>query len=233
MARLTASALLEVWERGRSLHPIDRALCLVAAAAPELPPGETASLSLGERDARLLALREATFGRELPALADCPGCGERLEFDLSGADLRAGRPGAAGDLEHEGHRFGLRPLNSHDLAAVAGASSESEARVQLATRALLAANGIEMTPELVDALSWRLSEIDPQAEMLLALSCPECAHQWQLSFDIGAYLWREIEAEAQRLLMEVHTLARAYGWREVDILAMSATRRRAYVELVG
>src|SRR6266851_9332143 len=156
MARLTASALLEVWERGRSLHPIDRALRLVAAAAPELPPDEIASLSLGERDARLLALREATFGGELPALADCPGCGERLEFDLSGGDLRAGRPLATGELEHEGRRLRLRALNSHDLAAAAGASSANEARVRLASRCLLDANDVELTDELVDALSSRL-----------------------------------------------------------------------------
>lgn len=233
MARLTASTLLEVWERGRSLHPIDRALRLVAAALPELPPSGLASMRLGERDAWLLALREETFGRRLATVAGCPCCGERLEFDLSTADLRAGAPLATGELEHEGLSVRIRALNSHDLAAVAGASSADEARLLLAGRCLLDAEGIEMTEELVEALSERLGEIDPQAETLLDLSCPACGAEWQLPFDIGSFLWRELSAEAQRLLAEVHTLARAYGWREADILAMSATRRRAYVELVG
>jgi hypothetical protein len=31
----------------------------------------------------------------------------------------------------------------------------------------------------------------------------------------------------------VDALARAYGWRESDILALSAPRRRAYLELTG
>jgi hypothetical protein len=30
----------------------------------------------------------------------------------------------------------------------------------------------------------------------------------------------------------VHLLARAYGWRETDILALSARRRQSYIELI-
>jgi hypothetical protein len=37
----------------------------------------------------------------------------------------------------------------------------------------------------------------------------------------------------RRLLREVHTLALAYGWREADILNMSARRRRFYLEMAG
>ena len=34
-------------------------------------------------------------------------------------------------------------------------------------------------------------------------------------------------------LAEVHALAAAYGWTEAEVLALSAARRRAYLELVG
>src|SRR5262249_17949821 len=159
---------------------------------------------------------------------DCPGCGERLEFDLSTADLRSPAPLPMGELEHEGRIVRFRALNSHDLAAVAGAASVGQARWLLADRCLIDGAGIELTDELVEALAPRFAGADPMAETLLALPCPACAHEWQLPLDIEAYLWREIAAEARRLLLEVHTLARAYGWREADILAMSATRRRAY-----
>jgi len=54
-----------------------------------------------------------------------------------------------------------------------------------------------------------------------------------MTFDILTYLWSEIEDWAQRLLLEVHTLALAYGWSERDILAMSPRRRRLYLEMVG
>ena len=44
--------------------------------------------------------------------------------------------------------------------------------------------------------------------------------------------WTVVEAHARRLLGEVHRLARAYGWREHDVLALGAARRAAYLELV-
>jgi len=46
------------------------------------------------------------------------------------------------------------------------------------------------------------------------------------------FFWAELAAEAKRLLREVDALARAYGWREADILALSSQRRHAYLELV-
>jgi hypothetical protein len=67
--------------------------------------------------------------------------------------------------------------------------------------------------------------------MLLDFICPVCGHAGQTLFDIAGYLWEEIRTQAQRLLHEVHALARAYGWREGDILALSAARRRAYLEM--
>jgi hypothetical protein len=76
-----------------------------------------------------------------------------------------------------------------------------------------------------------MAEADPQADVQLNLSCPQCAAAWSAPFDIEAFLWTEIAAWAGRTLQEVHGLARAYGWREQDILSLSATRRRIYLEM--
>jgi len=67
----------------------------------------------------------------------------------------------------------------------------------------------------------------------LDLACPSCGHLGQAIFDISAIFWAEISAQARRLLREIHLLASAYGWREADILAMSARRRQAYLEMIG
>ena len=74
---------------------------------------------------------------------------------------------------------------------------------------------------------------DPQAEVLLDLDCPACNHRWQILFDIASFFYAEVSAYAKRLLREVHTLARRYGWREADILSMSTARRQFYIELPG
>src|SRR5918912_1469103 len=50
LAPVSAHGLLGVWERGRGRHPVDQALLLIAAADPDAPAEELASLSLGERD---------------------------------------------------------------------------------------------------------------------------------------------------------------------------------------
>jgi hypothetical protein len=52
-------------------------------------------------------------------------------------------------------------------------------------------------------------------------------------FDIVSHLWTELDAWARRMLREVHALAATYGWSEAEILRMSATRRRAYLDLIG
>ena len=78
-----------------------------------------------------------------------------------------------------------------------------------------------------------MADADPQAQIKLALVCPGCSYAWHALFDVAAFLWSEVHAWAKRILYEVHTLARAYGWREADILAMSARRRQIYLDLVG
>ncbi len=238
MAALSAHALLDIWSYGRGLHPIDQALALLAAAEPNTPSTEHAALSLGERNARLIALREAIFGPRLAALATCPHCGERLEFTLSTTDLRdqAGSLSANADceIEIEGRRLRVRPLTSVDLASIAGCDDAELSRSILAARALRdEPESSGLSPEALDALGECLARCDPLAEALLDMVCSGCGYAWQLDFDIASFLWTELAAEARRLLQEVDVLARRYGWREADILALGAARRRLYLEIAG
>jgi hypothetical protein len=240
MRPLSAYDLLEVWEVGEDRHPLDRALILLAAAYPELTWEELAALSVGQRDGRLLTLRERALGPTLNGFAECPRCMERLEFDVAVADLRvAAEPEEeVGELVTDGLALQFRPPNSRDLAALTGCRDPSTARNLLVQRCVLEASrdGVpvahsELPTEAITRLAERMSECDPQAEVLLALRCPACEHAWQALFDIVAFFWAELAAQAKRLLGEVHTLARAYGWREADILGMSARRRQFYLEM--
>ena len=78
-----------------------------------------------------------------------------------------------------------------------------------------------------------MAEADPLADIQLDLTCPSCERRWRAVFDIVSFLWTEIEVWAWRTLSDVHTLARAYGWSERDILTLSPTRRQFYLEMVG
>jgi hypothetical protein len=85
--------------------------------------------------------------------------------------------------------------------------------------------------KIIGVLADALSRADPRADLQFALVCPSCAHEWSAPFDITTALWKELHAWAQRTLRDVHALARAYGWREADILALSPTRRQIYLEM--
>jgi hypothetical protein len=85
---------------------------------------------------------------------------------------------------------------------------------------------------VIDQVAEQMRSMDPQADIELALKCPGCEHAWTATFEILDYFWREIESWKQRILQEVHRLARAYGWGERDILQMSAWRRRSYLEMI-
>lgn len=243
MRPLSAAELLDIWDRGITQTSVERALTLLAAAHAESSVEALARLSIGRRDGLLLRLREWTFGPRFVSLASCPGCGERLELAFGVNDLRM-QAAAEADGELAVHvadyavRFRLP--NSLDLTVLGGGEDLTAVRRLLLKRCLLQiqCNGVE-TPsevlpvEVMDAIARCMAEADPQADVRLALICPRCGHRWQAAFDIGAFFWREIEAWAERTLREVHLLATRYGWRERDILAMSARRRQWYLNVVS
>ena len=90
----------------------------------------------------------------------------------------------------------------------------------------------DLAPELREALARDMAEADPRAEVDIDLACPACAHRWTMLFDVMAVLWADVTQKAKRLLQEVDALARAYGWSEATVLALSSQRRALYLEMV-
>jgi hypothetical protein len=235
---LTESDLLPIWERGEAGGPVEQAEALLAAALPEVGPDELDGLSIGQRDVALLTLHRLTFGPRVDGFVQCPECGEALEIGLGPDELgtlAAAEPSLGEqELVADGHRLRFRPLACGDLRAAAAAAGPDEARLALVRRCVLDPVDPATLPDgVVSVLAERLAECDPQADIGLPVTCPACEHAWRPVLDIAAFLWTEVSAEARRLLEEVHTLAASYGWREPEILALSARRRRFYLELVA
>jgi hypothetical protein len=220
---------------------VERALLLLSVCVEE-HAASLPTLSIGQRDAHLVALYQRLFGDTLNAFAECPACGERLEYSVATRDLDVTPSSADADLDLVSGelQIRLRFPNSLDLRALGGCSTVTAARRTLAERCVLEARtgGSSVPPEtlpdsVVDQIAARLGEADPQAETLIDLACTACLHQWQVVLDIERFLWQKVSALAKRLLREVHVLAQAYGWREADILALSAVRRQFYLEMAG
>ncbi|MBD2357566.1 phage baseplate protein [Tolypothrix sp. FACHB-123] len=244
MRPLTGEQILKIWEIGQNQHPIDRALTFLAFACPEKSPDELATLSIGQRDAHLLTLRELTFGSKMESYAECPKCGEKLEFTIGVADIRVAESLVTIQQEYNltsgEYQLQFRLPNSKDLAAVVGYQDLNMLRNLIGQRCILQIKreGVEINYRdlpavVITQLAESMAEYDAQAEILLNLICPACNHSWQVLFDIVAFFWSELNTQAKRLLREVHTLARYYGWREADILSMSNNRRNFYLDLVN
>ena len=229
MHALSNMALLELWERGRGASPIDRALLLLAAAVPGVDSAALARFSIPRRDAAVLALRRRALGPALPGVADCPACGERLEFDFDADTLLD----TAADTEPEPVRVGelrFRLPNSSDLAVAAAIADSQRATRQLLQRCCLdAGSGEAWSDDVLAQAEAALSAHAGAADTRFHFDCAACGVAWDAPFDICAYFWEEVEGRAQALLDDVHRLALAYGWDEQRILALSAARRDAYL----
>lgn len=242
MRALSAGELLGVWERGLAQSPAQRALILLAAGMCDLPLEELVKFTIGERDARLLALREDIFGPHLRSLTNCPACAERLEFQITTPDLLGANPSRSGDhlqVQAAEYEIEFRLPTCLDVASLDPAIGAAENREQLLRHCVLTARrgeseiGLADLPEeAVVALTERMAAADPQADLHLKLACPACQHTWQTPLDIVSYFWSEIQAWANRLLGEIHALASTYGWTEQEVLALSPWRRHAYLELI-
>ncbi|MBM4288194.1 MAG: phage baseplate protein [Deltaproteobacteria bacterium] len=243
MRILADAEILRLWEQGQSQHPLDRLLTILLAGLPGKSRQELADLSIGDRDRLLLDFRENHFGEMLQAYGVCPACRARLEFSLETAQLRLGempeRNGEEFSLTLSGCELTYRLPTSRDLAAAAALADLQEARELVLRRCLVGAsqNGTpssleDLPEEVVSDLIEALSRQDPQADISLAMHCPECGHLWEILFDIGLFVWTDLMLAARRLVREVHILASAYGWSEAEILSLPPARRQAYLDLV-
>jgi hypothetical protein len=241
MRALSHADCLALWERGQTLHPLDQGLLAVQAAFPESQRESVADWPLGRRNRALAQLRCACFGRWLRGWTACEQCGERLEFEVDGNALAAINVCSTDErIEVRGDVFRLP--TSRDLARIAGEHDSSAAAVHLLEQCMISSTSQDSgahrldeqrwTKEELDAIEERMTQADPLAEILLHFDCPICSHAFDLCLDIAAFLWAELEGRAKRLLRDVHTLASAYGWSEVEILSLSPARRDFYLAMV-
>lgn len=243
MRTLSSADILQTWEESELLSQAEKSLCLLTRIYPDMNIQELAELTLGERDALLLKLRQKTFGDNIEIYCQCVNCDESLELNLKGSDILIHKPDefqkrgtfTKGDLVISYHLpttldilKGQNVHNEEDAWQVVVKSCIEEISKN---DDLLDAN--DLSVELLEELSQKMGEEDPQAEVLFNMRCPKCKKETETIFDIGQYLETEIMFLAKQILTEVQTIAKFYGWSEERILAMSPKRRQFYLEALA
>jgi hypothetical protein len=238
---LTAAQLLELMDAGTGEDAAWRGR-LLGLAASELSGEELDQLSLGGRDAWILALRCSTLGDVLPARVNCPACGLMLTVKVPREEVTRQPPPleSIAPRVRVGHGSLFVEARSPDgtvLAAAARCPDVKSARLALIRGCVLDArrDGEPIDPatlddEALERIGEAILESDPQAESDVSMTCAACGHELTAVLDIAEFFWREITTTSVQLLDEVHELAIGYGWSEEQVLRLPSRRRRAYVE---
>jgi hypothetical protein len=236
---LLPTEILALWDMGPSPGSAAAALSLLGFARPDLTEEERRILPIGRRDRLIMDLRRRTLGPRLEARASCPACAEPLELPLSldELDLGAVPEGEGGEVVAiDDFTVRFRLPGTADVEAALGSRDPRRALIERCVTAVDRAGQRSTASEIpaaaLDAIAGRMADLDPQADVEIALACPACAHRWTASFDIASFFLRELDAWGARLLREVHTLAKVHGWSEAEILGMSARRRQGYLEMI-
>jgi hypothetical protein len=150
-------------------------------------------------------------------------------------DSSAAGPGSVVRVRQDGWDVEFRLPGVGDLAA---AARSGDPRAALLARCLVSAvrdgaavSGADLPAAVQHRIAEAVEAADPGADLTLNVACPECGQPTRAELDIASYLWTELDSWARDVLLDVHLLATAYGWSEPEILALSPTRRRYYLEL--
>ncbi|HZM83327.1 MAG TPA: hypothetical protein VFC19_47035 [Candidatus Limnocylindrales bacterium] len=229
MTAVAAQDILAAWERlcllPRTTHWDARNSALLDAL------GVTAARdTAGARQAALLELHASNFGDRLDGVAVCPGCGTEVELNVPVAELVSGMPSPepVEPFDVDGVTVRWRLPGGADLALSARCADPAQGAVLLLERI----SGAGLSGPVRAALAQRVAAADPFADITFDFACPDCETTWESPLDVGDFVWARLRSTARRLLGEVDELARAYGWSEGQVLALSQQRRNSYLELV-
>ncbi|HEV2098273.1 MAG TPA: hypothetical protein VGR45_05035 [Stellaceae bacterium] len=240
-------------EEGAALAPAARASALLTRCLDRLGPctavtlDNVRALTVGDRDALLLHLRRLTFGDRMILELVCPNpdCSERMDLDLRVSELLV-PPYAEPAETHETTlgspdaqyrvRFRLPTAGDQELAA-AHIADEAAAGMSILRRCVLAVSEVasgaeigELPANITADLSARMAALDPQAELILNLICPDCGGSLRSELDIADFLFTELADRRRELYRQVHRLAFHYHWSEDAILGMGQSRRLLYLD---
>ena len=258
--QLGAEALLRLWECGLGQPPGARDDALLRASSEDIEPAPTMGECNGRLVALHADLfgRELELISHCPACgtvvqftADCVSLAAQMRPSSDNTEPHR--------LEAHGHVIEFRLPNSADIASASATVTTTTARIATLandedtftdaytdafTQALLDRCVLSCTLDgasvpthavpapVLDELSQHMETLDPGASVSFALACPQCATRWQAPLAIGELVWQKVRAAAERVLLDIDVLARAYGWTERAVLRLNPLRRAAYLQMV-
>ncbi len=218
------------------------AMCLLDRIIQNHPGNESAvsasgSISIADRDQILLAVYLNTYGTKVETTATCSLCNCPFDIGFSLTEL-------ADELVHvnpaglneadpsfpfktsNGMKFRL-PAGEDELA-VMGMNPEAAERA-LFKRCM----PVDTTTFNADIIQKAMQKVAPLLDTEFETQCPECSGKQAFHFNLQQYLLTSLINERDKLVAEIHLLAKSYGWGLNEILELPRNVRNSYVSLAG
>lgn len=244
-------------EDGSRLLPAQRTTALLARCVTRLGCSGSVNcravraLTVGNRQALLLHLRRLTFGNRLSCFLDCPreGCGQPMDLDLDVEDMLVDpreilpevREATLTDGDCDFRVLFRLPIGADEEEAAQEALRDIETAeelllrrciVELYTKGDRVRDTATIPPCVMEQLPRLLAELDPQAQIELSLTCPECGFTFETPFDIAGFFHAELAGKPIDYYSEVHALASHYHWTEPEISALPRRRRHIFLNML-
>lgn len=227
--------ILERRDASPGMAPVQLETLVLAAGVAELSgrrpeEADLDELLLGDRNRLMLAILCSTSWAPRALLMTCSRCGTTHEVAFDPAVVLDTVPdGPAGlevRLESDEGLLDLRLPTGADLAAIVEAGeADGDA---LLRRCAPAARPSEAVRAAIEA---EIIARDPCAEIVFVSHCGECGAAVRGLVDPLALLLAEMERHGG-IAAELDRIARAYHWREAELLCLTAHRRRLYLRAI-
>lgn len=195
---------------------LDQAAAALAAAGAEDPW----AVPLGAADRSLLELHRAVTGRDLEVDLDCPACGTTSTAPLGPDSVPAWEPRSRWLAPGAGVR---EPV----LGDLAGLPPETGA----AAAALLRRCAVGDLPDGTSPDV--LADVDTTLAGPLVVACVGCGGEVAAAVDVERLVLEALFRRLDAVDVEVHLLARAYGWDLATIESLPGERRSRLAAFVA
>jgi len=185
----------------------------------------------------VLSALSTRFGLSLQWIThNCVQCSNPFDFSVDLADLPVTGAGAGypkSTIDIDGKPVDVFVPTGADQLATVGIEDEKTAAQTLFWRCVKRVDGVwkrkKISTKWLTKIEFAIEKMSPSMPFCVTADCPECDTANLVPINVTHWL-RHL---AGGPLDDVHIIASAYGWSEVNILMLSRQRRKAYVARIG
>ncbi len=218
------------------------AICLLDSLRQDvagigIPLSGSAQLPVPDRHRLLTAVYLNTYGENVNSTVTCRHCGKPYDISFSLTEWKTGL--IDGKIICQGDPETIYPFETTSGIKFRFPTGEDEIYVAGMEPAmaenLLIKKCLPEDPENTDLLLLQetMGKIAPLADADIDTECPECSAPQNFHFSIQHYLLSSLLKERNKLVAEIHQIARSYGWGLTEILDLPRSVRLSFFSITG